>query len=88
MAVDPHSFERILRNLGARLQNLEVREAPQTANATVNTLPPASATHTGRLRYVTNARKVGEAPGAGTGTLAYDDGTAWRRVGDDTTISA
>lgn len=40
----------------------------------------------GNLRFVTNVRKVGEGPGAGTGTLCYynvgDD--TWRRVGDDT----
>ena len=40
----------------------------------------------GDIYKVTNARKVGEGAGAGTGTLCYynpsDD--SWRRVGDDT----
>jgi len=41
----------------------------------------------GRLRFVTDGRKVGEGGGAGTGTPAYDDGVAWRRTGDDTTVA-
>jgi hypothetical protein len=38
--------------------------------------------------YASNGRKVGEGAGSGTGTLVYYDGTAWRRVGDDTTVAA
>ncbi len=41
----------------------------------------------GRLFFVTDGRKVGEGVGAGTGTPAYDDGVAWRRTGDDTTVA-
>ena len=41
----------------------------------------------GRLRFVTDGRKVGEGVGVGTGTPAYDDGVAWRRTGDDTTVA-
>ena len=41
----------------------------------------------GRLRFVTDGRKVGEGVGAGTGTPAYDDGVAFRRTGDDTTVA-
>ncbi len=41
----------------------------------------------GRLRFVTDGRKIGEGVGAGTGTPAYDDGVAWRRTGDDTTVA-
>ncbi len=41
----------------------------------------------GRLRFVTDGLKVGEGGGAGTGTPAYDDGVAWRRTGDDTTVA-
>ena len=41
----------------------------------------------GRLRFVTDGRKTGEGVGAGTGTPAYDDGVAWRRTGDDTTVA-
>lgn len=42
----------------------------------------------GRLRFVTNGRKVGEGAGAGTGVLAYDDGGAsWRRPSDDTPVA-
>ncbi len=41
----------------------------------------------GRLRFVTDGRKTGEGGGAGTGTPAYDDGVAWRRTSDDTTVA-
>jgi len=41
----------------------------------------------GRLFFVTDGRKVGEGVGAGTGTPAYDDGVAFRRTGDDTTVA-
>lgn len=41
----------------------------------------------GRLRFVTNGRKVGEGVGAGTGILAYDDAVAWRRSSDDSTVA-
>ena len=41
----------------------------------------------GRLRFVTDGRKTGEGVGAGTGTPAYDDGVAWRRTSDDTTVA-
>lgn len=41
----------------------------------------------GRLFFVTDGRKTGEGGGAGTGTPAYDDGVAWRRTSDDTTVA-
>lgn len=41
----------------------------------------------GAMAYATDGVKVGELPAGGTGTLAYYDGTAWRRVGDDTTLT-
>jgi hypothetical protein len=47
-----------------------------------------SASPAGRLKYVSNGRKVGEGVGAGTGTLAYSDSVAWRRVADDSTVAA
>lgn len=49
-------------------------------------LPAAS--KRGRLLFCRNCLKVGEIAGSGTGTVVYTDGTAWRRVGDDTTASA
>jgi len=41
----------------------------------------------GRWRFVTDGRKLGEGVGVGTGTPAYDDGVAWRRTSDDTTVA-
>jgi hypothetical protein len=79
-------LSEVLRTLTRRIHTIEVRESGPTTSATVANLPtPGTA---GRLRFVTNGRKVGEGVGAGTGTLAYDDGVAWRRVGDDTTVLA
>lgn len=42
----------------------------------------------GSQAYASNGRKVGEGAGAGTGTMVYFDGVAWRRVADDTTVLA
>lgn len=53
---------------------------------TVATLPAAG--YAGRIVYATNGRKNGEGAGAGTGVQCYDDGTAWRRVSDDSTVAA
>ncbi len=49
----------------------------------------ASGAAAGDVVFCTNARKVGEGAGAGTGTLCYFNSTddTWRRVGDDTTAS-
>lgn len=77
-----------MRNITQRISAVETREERRVANSTVAALPAPSATFKGRLRFVTNGRKVGEGAGAGTGTLVYDDGTAWRRVADDTTVVA
>lgn len=57
-------------------------------NFTVATLPVSAAGTKGRLAFATDGRKNGEGAAAGTGVLCYDDGTAWRRVSDDTTAAA
>ncbi|WP_337846259.1 hypothetical protein [Sphingomonas sp.] len=54
-------------------------------SSTVAGAPPATGY---RHWYFTNALKVGESAGAGTGCPAYSDGTNWRRYSDDTIISA
>lgn len=79
-------LEEVVANLAKRIHALEVREPTPVATCVVAALPLAG--RVGRLRLVTNGRKVGEGVGAGTGTLAYDDGTAWRRASDDTTVVA
>jgi hypothetical protein len=54
---------------------------------TVATLPTPGTAR--RIAYASNGRKTSsEGAGAGTGTLVYDDGTAWRRVSDGTTVAA
>lgn len=55
------------------------------ASFTVGTLPAGAA---GQVIYVTNARKVGEASGAGSGVISYFSNGSWRRPSDDTALAA
>lgn len=47
---------------------------------------PAAGTNLLTIAFAIDGVKVGETTGNGTGTLVYDDGTDWRRTGDDTTV--
>ena len=77
-------------NLRERTQDLERNERSEISNAVIKLLfadlPVAD--QAGRLRFVTDGRKMGEGPGAGTGVPVYDDGTStgWRRMSDDTVV--
>lgn len=79
-----------LERLASRVRNLEATDRAEVAGGvprfTVAGLPAASSA--GRVAFATDGRKVGEGVGAGTGTLVYDDGVAWRRTADDTTVAA
>ena len=81
-------FEQIIRSLAARIHAVEIRETSPPPSCLVADLPAASVDKRGRLRFVVDGRKIGEVSGAGTGVLAYDDGGAWRRTGDDTTVTS
>mgnify|MGYP001587873963 FL=1 len=60
---------------------------PRAPSATVLALTGTAPTGAQRpLAFASDGRKVGEGGGAGTGTVVYWDGVAWRRVGDDTTV--
>lgn len=79
-----------LRRLRDRIKEEEANERSEVTNAvptsTVALLPtPGQA---GRVRFATDGRKTGEGVGAGTGVLCYDDGVAFRRVDDGTTVVA
>ncbi len=81
--------ERLIDELVTRIRLLEANGRSEVTGSieaiTFANLPaPGQA---GRLRFVTDGRKVGEGVGAGTGTPAYDDAVAWRRTGDDTTVA-
>ncbi|TNC14934.1 hypothetical protein FF100_04990 [Methylobacterium terricola] len=52
---------------------------------TVTTVPSGTA---GDIIYVSNARKVGEGAGAGTGVIAYYSNNNWRRLSDDSPVAA
>ncbi|MFH6783615.1 MULTISPECIES: hypothetical protein [Methylobacterium] len=52
---------------------------------TVSTVPAGVV---GELIYVSNARKVGESAGAGTGVISYYSNGNWRRLSDDSAIAA
>ncbi len=83
------SLEDVIEVLRERIQVLERNQRAELAGAvetnTVVLLPAAG--QAGRVRFATNGRKTGEGVGAGTGVLVYDDGTAWRRVDDGTTVA-
>ena len=84
------SIESSLRNLRDRIRQLEANERSEVTNAvpevTFANLPAVG--QAGRIRFVTDGRKIGEGVGAGTGVLAYDDGGAsWRRPSDDTAVA-
>jgi len=51
-------------------------------------LPTASADNEGYVYYVSNARKVAEGAGAGTGNLVFSDGSNWIRVDTGATATA
>lgn len=65
---------------------LQVQGAARIGRYTVAGLPAAG--YIGRLALASNGRKNGEGASAGTGVLVYDDGVAWRRVSDDSTVAA
>ncbi len=79
-----------LRKLRDRIKDVSVNGRAETAGAvptsTVAGLPTPG--QNGRMRFATDGRKVGEGAGLGTGTPCYDDGVAWRRTADDTTVAA
>lgn len=87
------NFEKLVtdtfRNILQRLHNVETQERAEQAGAVQSvafaSLPAAG--QRGRLRFCSNCRKVGEGAGLGTGTPVYDDATAWRRTGDDSTAA-
>jgi len=78
----------VIEGITQRLRALETRERSEMAGGVKSVafaaLPGAG--QTGRILFVTNGRKAGEGPGAGTGVLTVDDGTNWIHVGSDTTV--
>jgi hypothetical protein len=86
----PRDLERLTAPLVSRVRALEVGERSEITGSveaqTVTNLPAAG--QAGRVRFATDGRKIGEGAGAGTGVIVYDDGTAWRRTADDTTVVA
>lgn len=86
----PRDVERMMQGISPRLRALETNERSEVTGGaesfTVAGLPAAG--QTGRMRFATDGRKTGEGAGAGTGVLVYDDGVAWRRVDDGTTVVA
>ncbi|MFH6786696.1 hypothetical protein [Methylobacterium sp. MA0201] len=65
--------------------NLTVAGRLRPGSFTVATVPAGVA---GDLVHVSNARKVGEAAGSGTGVLSYYSNGNWRRLSDDGPVAA
>ncbi len=88
--MDEDALPETIQALVERIRTLETAQRAEVAggveSVTVAVLPTAG--QTGRLRFATDGRKIGEGIGAGTGVLAYDDGVAWRRTSDDSTVVA
>jgi hypothetical protein len=87
--MSPRGDDKPLQNLRDRIRELEANERSEVSNAvptgTFANLPAAG--QAGRGRFVSDGRKMGEGPGAGTGVPVYDDGGAsWRRYSDDTVV--
>jgi hypothetical protein len=51
-------------------------------------LPAAAAANEGYIYYVSDARKVSETAGNGTGNLVFSDGNNWIRVDTGATATA
>ena len=56
-----------------------------TPGYTVAGLPAGS---DGMIAFASNGRKVGEGVGAGTGVLVVFSDSAWRRLSDETAVTA
>ena len=83
-------YKEAIKELSKRIKEVELKERSECTDAVFRCafLDLPAAGYTGRLRYVTNGRKVGEGAGLGTGVLVYDDGISWVRCSDDTTVAA
>lgn len=86
--IDSAQFRAIVVNFARRIHAVETRDIGPMTNTLWVALPTPSVITRGRLRYVTNGRKIGEGAGGGTGVLVYDDGVSWRRASDDTVAVA
>lgn len=72
------------RQVTRALQVLGDGTQPAYNVAFLATLKPKA----GTVVFATDALKVGETTGGGTGTIVYFDGSIWCRVGDDTEAEA
>ncbi|KKN78135.1 hypothetical protein LCGC14_0353620 [marine sediment metagenome] len=81
--------ERLIDEIMTRIRLIEANGRSEVSGSieaiTFANLPAPG--QPGRLFFVTDGLKIGEGGGAGTGTPAYDDGVAFRRTGDDTTVA-
>lgn len=86
----PRDIGPLFDQQNSRLRALEANERSEVTGGaesfTVATLGIAG--QPGRMRFATDGRKTGEGPGAGTGVIVFDDGVAWRRTDDGTTVAA
>jgi len=89
--------KRAVQGIGVPITTLRdrIKEGEANERAELSAAIPAvtfanlpAAGQAGRLRFVTDGRKIGEGVGAGTGVPAYDDGGAtWFRTSDDTAVA-
>ncbi len=83
---DDRLFDTILNRIRAIEANGRSEVTGSIEAIAFADLPAAG--QAGRLRFVTDGRKIGEGGGAGTGVPAYDDGVDFRRTSDDSVVAA
>jgi len=71
--------------IGTSAGHLQIGVPAVLRTYTAATLPVQS---TGAIIYVSDGRKNGEGASAGTGVMAFSDGTAWRACDTGATVSA
>ena len=73
-----------------KIMGVQVKGHPQpnVGVYTVATLPAAGSRGVGDIIFVSNARVASQGSGAGTGQLAYYNGTSWMRVDTGVAVAA
>lgn len=84
MGIIDRLISRIERN-ETKIRKLSVQSLRSESTGGVESVTGIPSTGSaGSLIYITNGRKSGEGIGAGTGIVAYHDGSNWYRFADDT----
>lgn len=86
----PDAIIEAIKQLTKRVRALESNERSEVTGSVrgANFADLPAAGQSGRVVFVTNGRKAGEGAGAGSGVLAFDDGSNWIAVDTGTIVAA